>query len=147
MPTESRYLLDTNIITLLLRGNPPVALQNKLSQTNPTQRFICSVTVQEMMKGRLAQLSKAEAPKVKLELWRQHDIFLQTFEYLKALPTVLYDQPADAIFAGMSNSQKRKGASDCRIAACALSHGCVLVTKNTSDFAEIPGLVIEDWTI
>jgi tRNA(fMet)-specific endonuclease VapC len=147
MPTKPSYLLDTNIITLLLRGNPPVALQNRLSQTSPTQRFICSVTIQEMMKGRLAQLSRAEDPKAKSELWRQHEIFLQTFQHLQSLLAILYDEQADTIFAGMSNGQKRKGVPDCRIAACALSHGCVLVTQNTSDFTGISGLVIEDWTI
>lgn len=46
---------------------------------------------------------------------------------------------------------KDKGAShrdpDLIIAATALEHGRVLVTGNTSDFAWIPGLIIEDWCI
>lgn len=147
MPTEPNYLLDTNIIALLFRGNPPLALQNKISQTLPTQRFICSVTLQEMMKGRLAQLSKAEDPKNKQSLWQQHELFMRTFHYLQTFPTILYAQEADGVFAAIPNSLKRRGVSDCRIAACAISNGYTLVTQNTGDFSEIPGLVLEDWTI
>ena len=147
MPTETNYLLDTNILSMIFRGSAPVALQARISQTLPTQRFICSVTIQEMMKGRLAQISKAEDPKFKLSLWKQHELFVSTFQDLHTFQTLLYDEASDRVFAAMTDAQKRKGVSDCRIAACALSHGCVLVTQNTSDFMEIPGLVVEDWTI
>ena len=147
MPTETNYLLDTNILSMIFRGSAPVVLQTKISQTLPTQRFICSVTIQEMMKGRLAQISKAEDPKLKLSLSKQHELFVNTFHDLHIFPTVVYDEASDTIFGSLSSKLKLKGATDCRIAACAISRGYVLVTQNTRDFAVIPGLVIEDWTI
>ncbi len=147
MPTEPNYLLDTNILSLIFRGTAPLTLQSKISQTLPTHCFICSVTIQEMMKGRLAQISKAEDPKFKLSLWKQHELFVRTFQDLHTFQALLYDEASDRVFAAMSNAQRRKGVSDCRIAACAISHGYVLVTHNTNDFTGIPGLTVEDWTI
>ena len=72
---------------------------------------------------------------------------MRTFHYMQTFPTILYAQEADEVFAAMPNSLKRRGVPDCRIAACAISNGYTLVTQNTGDFSEIPGLVLEDWTI
>ena len=36
---------------------------------------------------------------------------------------------------------------DTRIAAIALSHKLILLTRNYQHFNKIPGLLIEDWTI
>ncbi len=36
---------------------------------------------------------------------------------------------------------------DLRIAATAQARGLILLTRNTRDFSQVPGLVTEDWTI
>ena len=41
--------------------------------------------------------------------------------------------------------QRRSGPE--RIASIALLRGLVLLTRNSADFARVPGLVIEDWTL
>lgn len=37
------------------------------------------------------------------------------------------------------------GKMDLKIAAIALEHGCIVVTRNERDFRRVPGLVVENW--
>ena len=39
----------------------------------------------------------------------------------------------------------RIGSMDLKIACIALVHGAILLTRNSSDFAHVPGLRIENW--
>jgi tRNA(fMet)-specific endonuclease VapC len=47
--------------------------------------------------------------------------------------------------AGLLDSGRPTPEMDLLIAASALVHGLTLVTPNVKDFAQIPGLFVEDW--
>ena len=41
----------------------------------------------------------------------------------------------------------RVGTMDFRIAAIALAHDALLLSRNLTDFRKVPGLRVEDWTV
>jgi tRNA(fMet)-specific endonuclease VapC len=63
---------------------------------------------------------------------------------LGGLPLWPFDAAAADAFP---RAAKARGKYDRLIAAQALSIGATLVTANTRDFRDVPGLRIEDWTI
>ena len=68
---------------------------------------------------------------------------LQGFSNSRVLP---FDAPAIAICNEL-RIKTRVPTMDLRIAAIALSHNLIVLTRNSKDFGKVPGLIIEDWTI
>ena len=58
-----------------------------------------------------------------------------------------FDPACEQTFQELRAAKIRIGTRDLRIAATALVHDCTLVTRNHQDFARVPGLHIEDWTV
>ena len=58
-----------------------------------------------------------------------------------------FDQAAARSFEELTRHKTRVATLDLRIASIALSRGMTLLTRNTIDFARIPGLNFEDWTV
>jgi tRNA(fMet)-specific endonuclease VapC len=59
---------------------------------------------------------------------------------------VPFDPPAVAQFEELRRQGVRIGTQDLRIAAIALRHQATVLTRNTLDFAQLPGLTSEDWS-
>ncbi len=57
--------------------------------------------------------------------------------------------PAAAVerYEELKKSRLNVGHNDLRIAATALVSGATVVTASTRDFARVPGLQLEDWTM
>ena len=66
-------------------------------------------------------------------------------EYFASFAVVDYTAQADALVSDLRKQGIRIGTQDLRITAIALVQGATVVTSNTHDFAQVPGLVIEDW--
>ena len=70
----------------------------------------------------------------------------QLFEPFRSLA---FDDRAAAhygpIRAQLERSGTPIGANDLFIAAIALAHDCILVTRNTAEFHRVPGLRVESW--
>jgi len=65
-----------------------------------------------------------------------------------AIVTILpYDDAAARLDTQLRAALPRMGTKDRRIAAITLAHQHTLVTRNTVDFQNVPGLITEDWTL
>lgn len=140
------WILDTDHVSLVLRGNPVVIshLEKASTQTSTT-----IITVQEIFNGWVGELNQPN-PKRETILDQYHRLFLVT-EFLKKLPILEFDALAygqyEDLLTQNPNLRKKRLQKDIRIAAIALSHKATVVTRNRRDFEQVPGLKIADWTI
>lgn len=137
-----RYVLDTDHVTLHFRGNSQVL--HKLTLTSPDEIATTTITAEEQLRGRLAQIKKASTTEA---LAIAHQSFRQAIYDLAKLNILEFNSAAITIFEELKRQRFRVGSQDLRIAAIAIANGAILVTRNRVDFEQITGLKIEDWTI
>jgi tRNA(fMet)-specific endonuclease VapC len=142
----SLLILDTDHVSLVLRGHPKVVEHLKQVSVQPSTTII---TVQEIFNGWMGELNQPNA-KSTTTLDRYHQLYL-AMALLKRLPILEFDAPAFNIYENLLlqnlNLCKKRLQKDMRIAAIALSLEATVVTRNRRDFEQVPGLNIEDWTI
>ena len=63
------------------------------------------------------------------------------------MSVVSYGSEEERQFDAWRRSGIRVGTNDLRIAACAVSAGAIVVTRNRSDFEQIPDLTLQDWSV
>lgn len=119
------HLLDTNICIGLLAGELPTA-REKMEALVPGQIVTSAIVLSEVLIGLKKQGISSEGSSL--------------FALAPVLP---FDEAAARAYAGLPF---RRGNFDRLIAAHALSLKVTLVTGNTRDFADVPGLRLEDWT-
>ncbi|MFH1907625.1 MAG: type II toxin-antitoxin system VapC family toxin [Chloroflexota bacterium] len=137
----SRYLLDTDHISLAQRGHPHISA--RILATPPEFLAVSIITVQEQLQGRLAQVQAARDMEA---LVRAYQALHEAVTFHRAIPILDFDERAAAIFTSLRQQKLRIGTLDLRIAAVALAAGATLITRNRRDFDRAPGLVIEDWS-
>jgi tRNA(fMet)-specific endonuclease VapC len=132
-----KYLLDTNTCIGWLRLSHP-NLVTRIKHESPSDLTICSVVVSELIYGaERASPGQQANNRMKVDLLRQQFVSLP-FD----------DSAAEAcgvVRAHLANLGTPIGPNDLMIASIALSNKLILVTHNTSEFARIPGLLIDDW--
>lgn len=129
-----RYLLDTNIISALVRQPGGVVTQHirEVGENNVATSVIVA-----------AELRYGVAKKGSARLAAQLELILA------ALPLLPFEPPADAIYRDLRAELERAGRSiggnDLLIAAHALSSNCILVTDNQREFERVKALRLEYW--
>jgi tRNA(fMet)-specific endonuclease VapC len=64
--------------------------------------------------------------------------------FIAAIPVVPFDETAAREYARLPFKRAR---FDRLVAAHALSIGAIVVTNNEADFADVPGLKVENWSV
>jgi tRNA(fMet)-specific endonuclease VapC len=136
-PAANQYLLDTNIISDLMRDPQGRAAQQVISinRANSQTRFLTSVIVDCELRYGLARKPQAR-------LQAAYEATLQT---LTVLPL---DLEVAQTYAQMRHAMTSNGlgldTNDTLIAAQALSLGAILVSADAA-FSRVPGLQVENW--
>lgn len=135
------YLLDTNIISEFSKERPN---QNVIALYEARKNFcaISAITWQELIYG------LERMPDGKRKTYIEECLV----EYKEEFEIIPYDDFAAGICGQLSGKCPKEGKSlpyyDTQIAATAIANGMVLVTHNTTDFAEAAErsfLRVEDW--
>jgi tRNA(fMet)-specific endonuclease VapC len=136
-----RVLLDTDHISLHERGHLP--LRARLASSPPETVAVSVVTVEEMLRGRLAILARRAEGEARVHAYTK---LLETVRFFSTIPVVPFDIACERQFQALRALRWRVGSRDLRIAATALVQNVVLVTRNRRDFEHVPGLRLEDWS-
>lgn len=134
-------LLDTDHVSLDQRGHPLV--RARVQAAGPAQVAISTITVEEQMRGWLAAIRAAKTSEARATAYQR---LRMAIEYFASFTILDYTVQTDVRVGELRKQGLRIGTHDLRIAAVALAHGATLVTRNRSDFQQVPGLAIEDWS-
>jgi len=122
-----RFLLDSDCAIYATTGQVPV-LRERLADCEPGEVALSAISYAEILLG----IERGKPP---------------TREALAAMvevvPVLAFDDNAADTYAKLPFKRAR---FDRLLAAHALSIGAVVVTNNPSDFADVPGLMVENWT-
>lgn len=124
----TRFLLDANTAVYAMEGAFPV-LRQRIESHAPGEVVLSVISYAEVAYG--TYVGKPPAPEV-----------LDAF--VRAIPLVPFDEAAAREYARLPFKRAR---FDRLLAAHALSIGATVVTNNEADFADVPRLKIENWTV
>ena len=135
-------VLDTDHFSELERDlEPGKRLSQRLSLSS-FDKALTIITIEEEMRGWLAEIRRRDdlhrqiAPYAKLQ--RQVEAFADWI----ILP---WDADSADLFVKLRRQGLRIGSLDLKIACIALAHDATVLTRNATDFAQVPGLRIENW--
>ena len=123
-----KYLLDTNIIVALAEnGVEKVVL--RAAECDAGDMVTSSIALAEVAFG----TERGDQPSLES---------LQSF--VEEVPVLAFDYKAAMAYAQLPF---KSASFDRLIAAHAVSQNLIVVTGNEKDFADVPGLKVENWTV
>jgi tRNA(fMet)-specific endonuclease VapC len=129
-----RYLLDTNILSDLIR-RPQGPVAERIAAVGESTVCTSVIVAAELRLGAAKSGSQKLSERVDL--------------VLSALEVLPMDLPADRTCAEIRWHLTREGTpigpNDLLIAAQALSLGLTIVTANVGELSRVPGLQVENW--
>jgi tRNA(fMet)-specific endonuclease VapC len=135
------YIFDTDHLSLYGRNLPAIVDR---CQQNQVTLVTTIVNVEEQLRGRLGQLADAKDEEKR---GLSHRWLAETVQLLSMFQVLPYDDRAQSFFKTFKAQRVKVGPQDLRIGSIALAQGGVVVTRNRRDFEQIPGLIVEDWSV
>ncbi len=137
-----QYLLDTCVISEFVKPQPEPKVIDWLNRTDPEQVFLSAVTIGEIQFG--INNRPPSNRRTELEIWLNESLFHQFANRILPL-----DSDVFLIWGQMTAQQRQQGTPmavmDSLIAAVALRHRIILVTRNVSDFSTTGLSLLNPW--
>ncbi len=134
---------DADVLTEILFGKEEFV--QRAAAIPPAEQGVPVIVVEEVLRGRLDVIRRAEAAKGKVTPEVAYALFQRTLEALRRWAILPYTAEAEVRFNDWRRQKLRVATHDLRIAALAVAHSATLVTRNRRDFERIPGLTVEFW--
>jgi tRNA(fMet)-specific endonuclease VapC len=141
-----KYLLDTDHISILQWKSEPAFthLSARLAQLTSDEYGVSIVSLHEQSLGCHTYLNRSTDAAGLARGYQMFELILATYSWESVVP---FDSATAAKFLELNSIGLRVAAMDLRIAAIAIMGDLTLLTRNTADFARIPGLKTADWTL
>jgi tRNA(fMet)-specific endonuclease VapC len=137
----SLFVLDSDTLSLLEKGHASVSA--RVASHPAAEISVPVIVVDEALSGWYSMIRKAKNPR---QLALGYDELANTVSALSGIQILRYTEAAIARFHGLLKARLNVRANDLRIAASALEHHAIVVTRNIRDFIVVPGLIVEDWS-
>jgi tRNA(fMet)-specific endonuclease VapC len=135
--SSPQFILDTDILSLLMRKNAAVLAKAGAYLSEHHQFTISIITRYEILRGLKAKLAHRQA--------ERFEDFCATNKILSVDDTVILH--ATDIYADLYKRGELIADADILIAASALANECGIVTNNEAHFRRIAGLQVENWLL
>lgn len=137
-------VLDTDHLSELeVRSTVGLRLLRRLEQSRE-DAVITAVTCEEQLRGWLAEIHRQNRSRDQITAYTR---LVRTIENLARWTILPLDDELSATFESLTKQRVRTGTNDLKIAAITLAHDAILLTRNTGDFAKVPGLRFENWLV
>jgi len=138
----SGFLLDTNIISELVKPRPEPRLVAWTSETDEHLLYLSVLTLGEIRKG-IASLPRT-VRRAELETWLESDLRLRFSNRILSVDETIADRWG--VLAGQAQKHGRAlPVIDGLLAATALHHNLTMVTRNTRDLTGTGALLFSPW--
>ena len=135
-------LLDTNVVSALMRPAPSATVESWLSRQPVAGTFISAITEAELRYG----LALLPAGRRQRQLVAAAEAMLAQDFAGRILP---FDSPAAAAYARIAAARRRSGRpisqADAQIAAIAASRGASVATRDAAAFVDCGIGVVDPW--
>jgi predicted nucleic acid-binding protein len=136
------FLLDTNCISELIRGNPEPRVMAWMRSADESLLYLSVLTLGEIRKG--AAILPQSKRRTHLESWLEFDLQVRFSGRILAI-----DNPVADRWGWLTAESERKGrplaAIDGLLAATALQHSLTIVSRNVTDFASTHVPILNPW--
>lgn len=138
----SGFLLDTNVISELIKPRPDAKVAGWIDTTNEELLFLSVLTLGEIRKG-IVMLPRSSR-RASLEAWLVSDLPLRFSHRILSI-----DQETVDRWGRLSGLMKTQGSNlpviDGLLGATAAQHNLTLVTRNTKDLAATGVPLLNPW--